>query len=284
MQEAIELYTENGITLYDVGGVVYTTTASIAEKFGKRKGDVDEKLKKFPDFEELVVNGKIRNHEISVSTSIKPIKTTHIDRDVMTLLIMGFTGDKAYEWKKQYIEAFNLMELRLSTPQLSIKQEKINILKNIISQNANIINQNADIIDQNEKVVKLLIDIEEVPQLVEEDKQVLIEYHNEKDLKIVTDVVRSSYTKQTTSEYYNLKVSSIKSLQSILDDPAVGIVIFNYYNPSTSIIHLEANEYKALKIPTPKWLKELGDYGKYSCKIKFRTTQKKGFLDKLIEG
>lgn len=41
---------------------------------------------------------------------------TYIDRDIMTLLIMAFTGDKSYEWKKQYIQAFNLMEEKLNSP------------------------------------------------------------------------------------------------------------------------------------------------------------------------
>ena len=116
MENAIELYAENGITLYDVNGVVCTTTESVAKKFDKRKGDVDEKLKSFPDYDALIVNGKIRNCEISVSSSIKPIKMTYIDRDIMTLLIMAFTGDKSYEWKKQYIQAFNLMEEKLNSP------------------------------------------------------------------------------------------------------------------------------------------------------------------------
>jgi len=119
MQEAIELYTENGITLYSVNGVVYTTTESIAKKFGKTKSNVDRKLRAFPDYKELCSAFKIEDTEITDFERANGISaTTYIDRDVMTLLIMGFTGDKSYEWKKQYIEAFNLMELRLSTPQL----------------------------------------------------------------------------------------------------------------------------------------------------------------------
>ena len=111
---AVELYTENGITLYDVDGVVMTTTESIALKFGKRKDNVDRNLKGFPDYEEMKGLLKIEeSQKIGVSKSDMKSIDTYIDRDVMTLLIMGFTGDKAYQWKKQYIEAFNLMEKKI---------------------------------------------------------------------------------------------------------------------------------------------------------------------------
>lgn len=33
-----------------------------------------------------------------------------MDRDGFTLLVMGYTGDKALYWKLQYIAAFNTME------------------------------------------------------------------------------------------------------------------------------------------------------------------------------
>ncbi len=33
-----------------------------------------------------------------------------MNRDGFSLLVMGFTGAKALEWKLKYIEAFNAME------------------------------------------------------------------------------------------------------------------------------------------------------------------------------
>lgn len=33
-----------------------------------------------------------------------------MDRDGFSLLVMGFTGKKALEWKLKYIDAFNKME------------------------------------------------------------------------------------------------------------------------------------------------------------------------------
>ena len=42
-----------------------------------------------------------------------------MNRDGFSLLVMGFTGKKALEWKIKYIEAFNAMEKQLKTPKLS---------------------------------------------------------------------------------------------------------------------------------------------------------------------
>jgi Rha family phage regulatory protein len=39
-----------------------------------------------------------------------------MDRDGFSLLVMGFTGEKALAWKVAYIEAFNMMEAQLRQP------------------------------------------------------------------------------------------------------------------------------------------------------------------------
>lgn len=41
-----------------------------------------------------------------------------MNRDGFSLLVMGFTGKAALEWKLKYIQAFNEMEKKLSTPQM----------------------------------------------------------------------------------------------------------------------------------------------------------------------
>lgn len=37
-----------------------------------------------------------------------------MNRDGFSLLVMGFTGSKALEWKVRYIQAFNAMEAKLA--------------------------------------------------------------------------------------------------------------------------------------------------------------------------
>lgn len=41
-----------------------------------------------------------------------------MNRDGFSLLVMGFTGKAALEWKLKYIQAFNAMEKQLATPQM----------------------------------------------------------------------------------------------------------------------------------------------------------------------
>lgn len=41
-----------------------------------------------------------------------------MNRDGFSLLVMGFTGKAALEWKLKYIQAFNEMEKKLATPQM----------------------------------------------------------------------------------------------------------------------------------------------------------------------
>lgn len=40
-----------------------------------------------------------------------------LDRDAFSLIVMGFTGERAFQWKLDYIEAFNRMEATLRQPQ-----------------------------------------------------------------------------------------------------------------------------------------------------------------------
>lgn len=56
-------------------------------------------------------------------------------RDGFSLLVMGFTGNRALEWKLKYIEAFNHMEAELNSPErimaraLKIAEETTNRLR-----------------------------------------------------------------------------------------------------------------------------------------------------------
>lgn len=43
-----------------------------------------------------------------------------MNRDGFALLVMGFTGKAALEWKLKYINAFNEMQKQLSNPQLEV--------------------------------------------------------------------------------------------------------------------------------------------------------------------
>ena len=46
-------------------------------------------------------------------------------RNGFSLLCMGFTGEKALEWKLKYIDAFNQMEEKLKTGNYLSEEEKL---------------------------------------------------------------------------------------------------------------------------------------------------------------
>lgn len=45
-----------------------------------------------------------------------------MNRDGFSLLVMGFTGKDALEWKVKYIQAFNEMEQKLNSPEFIVKK------------------------------------------------------------------------------------------------------------------------------------------------------------------
>lgn len=52
----------------------------------------------------------------------KSYKCYELTRDGFCLLVMGFTGQKALEWKLKYIEAFNQMEQQLRNKQIDMEE------------------------------------------------------------------------------------------------------------------------------------------------------------------
>jgi Rha family phage regulatory protein len=59
----------------------------------------------------------------------KPRKQYLLTRDGFSLLVMGFTGQKALQWKLKYIEAFNSMERSLKSKKFSIDSEGLQCIK-----------------------------------------------------------------------------------------------------------------------------------------------------------
>ncbi|RAZ58728.1 Rha family transcriptional regulator [Campylobacter hyointestinalis] len=49
-----------------------------------------------------------------IDTTGRLLPCYNLTRDGFSLLVMGFTGEKAYKWKIEFIKAFNLMEAELT--------------------------------------------------------------------------------------------------------------------------------------------------------------------------
>lgn len=104
---------------------VFTDSLAIANVFGKEHFHVLRDIESLPDFKELIGDSKI-GLTYYTDKSNRQSKMYLLDRDIFTLVVMGFTGAEAYEWKKTYIKAFNEMEKQItSNPKTQYLEPKI---------------------------------------------------------------------------------------------------------------------------------------------------------------
>ncbi len=104
------------IILSTQNGEPVASSRQIADNFEKRHDhvmrDIDAIKKDVPNFGEMFF-------ETTAPDSYGREQRTYLmNRDGFSLLVMGFTGKAALEWKLKYIQAFNEMEKKLSTPQM----------------------------------------------------------------------------------------------------------------------------------------------------------------------
>ncbi len=90
---------------------VVTSSRQVAEVFGKRHCDVLRGIQNLTSTQNCVQwFYRSQYKDASGKMNLEYL----MNRDGFSLLVMGFTGKKALEWKIKYIEAFNAMEKALS--------------------------------------------------------------------------------------------------------------------------------------------------------------------------
>lgn len=85
-----------------------TNSLLVAEKFGKSHKDVIRSIKELLTLAQNCANLFVESEYPDTYGRMQPMYI--MNRDGFTLLVMGFTGDKALQFKLDYIEAFNKME------------------------------------------------------------------------------------------------------------------------------------------------------------------------------
>lgn len=113
--------------------VTVVTSLDIAETFGKRHADV------LRDVEHLECSDYFRERNFALSSykssQNKTLPMYLITRDGFTLLVMGYTGEKAMKFKEGYIRQFNAMEkalvgkMREREKGIAVRQALTNALK-----------------------------------------------------------------------------------------------------------------------------------------------------------
>ena len=95
---------------------IITDSRRVAEAFGKEHKNVIRSIS------EILVAQKSATkffYETEHEYRGQKFPMYLMNRDGFSLLVMGFNGKKALEWKVKYIEAFNEMEKQLTVPKLA---------------------------------------------------------------------------------------------------------------------------------------------------------------------
>lgn len=137
-----------------VDTAIYTTSLDIAKVFEKRHDNIIAQIRALPQDDFNALNFKAVTYK-DAKGEIRP--AYNLTRDGFSLLIMGFTGIKAYQWKIAFIQAFNQMENALRKQSKSIKdfckgiQEEYDLFYYLVKHHSNL----AFIEECNKKLLKL---------------------------------------------------------------------------------------------------------------------------------
>ena len=96
------------IVVNQIDGELVVSSRQVAEDFGKKHKHVLEAIENIKAQNSAVTKMFIES-SYKAGTG-KNYKEYLLTRDGFSLLVMGFTGPEALEWKLKYIEAFNNME------------------------------------------------------------------------------------------------------------------------------------------------------------------------------
>ncbi|EFN2965773.1 phage antirepressor Ant [Campylobacter coli] len=100
---------------------VFINSLDLAKVFKKRHDNIIQTIENLPQDEFKTLNFEISSSIRKNGLFEKDTKFYKLTRDAFSLLVMGFTGEKAYKWKIEFIKAFNEMEKRLK----NLEQEKM---------------------------------------------------------------------------------------------------------------------------------------------------------------
>lgn len=145
-------------------GQPVASSRDIAEHFEKRHDhvmrDIEELLKGLPKIGDTPMFIK--------STYVHPqngqtYPMYYMTRDGFSLLVMGFTGKSALEWKLKYIEAFNRMEAELKSRQMALPQDFPSALRALADSEE----KRMALAAENERQRQTIADFEPIKQYVD---------------------------------------------------------------------------------------------------------------------
>ena len=103
----------NPLGLIEKDGRVLVSSVDVAEHFEKRHKNVIQSIENLRKSDKGFTGLNFQPSEYEDSSG-RVLPSYLMTRDGFTLLVMGFTGYKAIEWKIKYIKAFNAMEAQIA--------------------------------------------------------------------------------------------------------------------------------------------------------------------------
>lgn len=102
---------ENQIKITTSNGELVVSSRQVADNFGKEHSKVIRSIEGIANFGDT--QGMFHKVSYVNEQNGQEYKEYLMNRDGFSLLVMGFTGKEALEWKVKYINAFNAMEQEL---------------------------------------------------------------------------------------------------------------------------------------------------------------------------
>lgn len=100
--------------VFNQNGKLLTSSLLVAKTFGKEHARVMRDIRELACSEEFRLGNFADTSYKDAQGKSQPM--FHLTRDGFTLLVMGYTGKKAMQFKEDYINAFNQMEQSLNKP------------------------------------------------------------------------------------------------------------------------------------------------------------------------
>ncbi len=122
--ENINIKNEEVLVKRNSQGELVVTSRQVAEDFEKRHSDVLDKISVLiREIEPTENSARYFIDSFYVDAKGEKRKECLLTRDGFSLLVMGFTGSKALQWKLKYIEAFNKMEQAIKNQYAHLSKE-----------------------------------------------------------------------------------------------------------------------------------------------------------------
>ena len=126
--------TEIEVEIQVIGGKEVVNSRQVAEDFGKEHKNITRDIEVIKDTLNFEQTSKLFIQADYKDSMNRTQKEYLLTRDGFSLVVMGFTGSKALQWKLKYIEAFNKMEAQLKGNSTAIMSMIGKMLEPIVLQ------------------------------------------------------------------------------------------------------------------------------------------------------